>query len=123
MRQVFAIQAQDTVAADLGIRVRGQDLTAHAIRAAYEDDRTIVRNWFMRGTLHTIPTRHSKRLVVLDRLAQSFEPGQRYDEAEVNLVLRRVHPDHAALRRYLVENGFLTREAGVYWRSGGTVDV
>jgi hypothetical protein len=75
------------------------------------------------GTLHTIPTKHTKRLVVLDRLAQEFEPGQRYEETEVNLVLRRVHPDYAALRRYLVENGFLAREAGIYWRSGGTVDV
>jgi hypothetical protein len=75
------------------------------------------------GTLHTIPSKHAKLLVVLDRLAQLFEPGQRYQEAEVNLVLRNVHPDYAALRRYLVENGFLTREAGVYWRSGGTYDV
>ncbi|WP_155370767.1 winged helix DNA-binding domain-containing protein [Catellatospora vulcania] len=55
VRQVFAIQAQDTTAADLGIRARGQDLTAQAIRTAYEQDRSIVRNWFMRGTLHTIP--------------------------------------------------------------------
>ncbi len=75
------------------------------------------------GSLHTIPSKRAKLLVVLDRLAQEFEPGQRYEEAEVNLVLRRVHPDHAALRRYLVENGFLTRESGVYWRSGGTFDV
>lgn len=75
------------------------------------------------GSLAQIPTKHSKRLVVLDHLAQSFEPGQRYEEAEVNMMLRRFHPDCAALRRYLVENGFLTRDAGVYWRSGGTVDV
>jgi hypothetical protein len=75
------------------------------------------------GSLERIPSKHSKRLVVLDHLAQSFEPGQRYEEAEVNLVLRRFHPDYAALRRYLVEDGFLTREASVYWRSGGTFDV
>ncbi len=55
VRRVFAIQAQDATAADLGIRARGQDLTAQAIRSAYDDDRAIVRNWFMRGTLHTIP--------------------------------------------------------------------
>jgi hypothetical protein len=75
------------------------------------------------GRLHTIPSKHAKLIVVLDHLAQSFEPGQRYQEAEVNLVLRRFHDDYAALRRYLVENGFLDRDAGVYWRSGGTVDV
>jgi hypothetical protein len=75
------------------------------------------------GTLHTIPSKRAKLLVVLDRLAQEFEPGQRYEEAEVNLVLKRLHPDHAALRRYLVENGFLDRADNHYWRSGGTFDV
>ena len=74
------------------------------------------------GRLTSIPARHAKRLVVLDHLAQRFEPGRRYEEVEVNRTLREVHDDVAALRRYLVEDGFLSREAGVYWRSGGTVD-
>ena len=39
-------------------------------------------------------------------------PGQTYPEAEVNDMLQRFHPDYAALRRYLVENDFLTREEG-----------
>lgn len=69
----------------------------------------------------TIPSRHAKRLVVLDHIAQSFEPGERYDEIEVNRRLRRFHDDVAALRRYLVEDGFLDRAAGIYWRIGGTV--
>jgi hypothetical protein len=67
--------------------------------------------------------KHAKLLVVLDRLAPEFEPGQKYAEPEVNEVLQRFHPDHAALRRYLVENDFLTREDGSYWRSGGTFEV
>lgn len=75
------------------------------------------------GRVHTIPTRHAKLLVVLDHLAQSFEPGRSYSEAEVNEVLNRFHADHAALRRYLVDEQFLTREDGRYWRSGGTFDV
>jgi hypothetical protein len=73
------------------------------------------------GRLRGIPARHSKRLVVLDHLAQLFEPGERYDEVEVNRRLRGFHDDVAALRRHLVEDGFLDRAAGVYWRSGGTV--
>ena len=75
------------------------------------------------GRLHTIPSKRAKLLVVLDRLAQEFEPGQTYPESDVNEVLRRFHPDYAALRRYLVENDFLTREDGSYWRSGGTFEV
>ncbi|MDT9593931.1 DUF2087 domain-containing protein [Nocardioides zeae] len=75
------------------------------------------------GALHTMPTKHTKRLVVLDHVAQVFEPGVVYPELEVNTALRRFHPDVAALRRYLVENGFLEREANRYWRSGGRVEV
>lgn len=74
------------------------------------------------GRLASIPTKHSKRLVVLDHLAQRFEPGERYPESEVNRLLRPAHDDVAALRRYLVEEGFLDREGGVYWRCGGSVD-
>ena len=75
------------------------------------------------GRLHTIPSRQAKLLVVLDHLAQSFEPGRTYAEAEVNEALGGFHPDHAALRRYLVDDRLLTREDGHYWRSGGTFDV
>jgi hypothetical protein len=75
------------------------------------------------GRLRSIPAKHTKRLVVLDYLAQLFEPGERYPEVEVNRRLREVHPDVAALRRHLVEEGFLDREGGVYWRTGGSFDI
>jgi hypothetical protein len=41
----------------------------------------------------------------------------------VNLMLGKFHPDTAALRRYLVDDGFLERERGEYWRAGGRFDV
>ncbi len=75
------------------------------------------------GRLASIPTRIGKRLVVLDLVAQDFELGEIYPEARVNEILHRRHPDHAALRRYLVEEGFLDRRDGTYWRAGGTVEL
>ena len=87
------------------------------------DDAVLGNFMAVDGRLRTIPTKHSKLLVVLDHLAQAFEPGKTYAEAEVNDILQRFHPDYAALRRYLVENGFMTREDNVYWRSGGTFEV
>jgi hypothetical protein len=75
------------------------------------------------GRLVSIPAQRSKRLVVLDHLVRVFEPGVRYPEREVNTLLGVWHADVAALRRYLVDEGLLTRVAGVYWRSGGRVDV
>ena len=76
------------------------------------------------GQLLAIPTKRAKRLVLLDLLAQEFEPGVHYPEREVNRRLRRWHLDVAALRRYLVDEGFLGREGGggAYWRTGGSFD-
>jgi hypothetical protein len=73
------------------------------------------------GRLIVVPAKRAKRLAVLDRLAQLFEPGERYSEGEVNQRLRSVHDDVAMLRRYLVDEGFLDRAGGIYWRIGGTV--
>ena len=75
------------------------------------------------GRLASIPAQRTKRLMVLHHLLRVFEPGVRYPEREVNALLAVWHPDVAALRRYLVDEGLLTREAGVYWRSGGYVDI
>jgi hypothetical protein len=92
------------------------------LQDALRDKDAVIRSFFAAdGTLKTIPTKIRKRLVVLDRLSQEFEPGEKYDEATVNNRLRAFHPDVAALRRYLVEEGFLDRADGRYWRSGGTV--
>jgi hypothetical protein len=85
-----------------------------------EEAAKVLRRFFRGGRLVSIPTQKSKQLVVLDRLAQEFDIGRRYKEREVNAVLRRYHDDFAALRRYLVDEAFLDREAGEYWRSGGT---
>jgi hypothetical protein len=77
---------------------------------------------FLRGgRIETIPAKHSRRLLLLDQIAQAFEPGVRYPEREVSLFLGGLHPDYAALRRYLVDEELLTRAGGQYWRTGGTV--
>jgi hypothetical protein len=83
----------------------------------------VARRFFRSGRLTVIPARQSKRRLVLDYLAQEFEPGRFYPETVVNQVLRRYHPDCAALRRYLIDEGFMHRWDGCYWRTGGTFDV
>jgi len=35
---------------------------------------------------------------------------------KVNTLLQRHHPDFAALRRYLIDEGFMERHAGIYRR-------
>ncbi|GII55620.1 hypothetical protein Pth03_40090 [Planotetraspora thailandica] len=90
------------------------------LRAAPKERTTMLDTFLVDGRLASIPTKRAKRLVVLDYVAQVFEPGIRYPEKEVNVALRAFHDDYAALRRYLVEEEFLSRENNVYWRSGGS---
>ena len=68
-----------------------------------------------------MPAKRSRRLVLLDYVAGQFDVGVRYPESEVNVRLRALHEDYAALRRCLVDEGFLSREHGEYWRTGGSV--
>ena len=75
------------------------------------------------GRLLTIPVQRKKRLVVLRWLAEDFQPGRKYDEAEVNRIIERRHPDFAALRRYLVDEELMQRRRGVYWRTGSVPNV
>ena len=76
---------------------------------------------FTDGKLVQWPSKHSKRLVVLDHLAQNFQIGTRYSEAEVNDILRVFNDDVAMSRRFLVDAEFLDRSGGYYWRCGGSV--
>jgi hypothetical protein len=93
-----------------------------ALGAASEDEESVLRSFFRDGRLVEIPAKESKRRIVLERIAVEFEPGVRYDEPTVNAIVGRFHADHAAIRRYLVDEGFLDRDHGQYWRSGGRVD-
>ncbi len=125
-----------------GYRLRAEALREMAMADARpepgppgpDDENASVLGRFIRGDrLTSIPVARGKRLVVLGHLAGLFEPGRRYTEAEVNHTLGAWHPDYAALRRYLVDEGFLRRADGTdpatsrsvkhYWRAGGFFDV
>lgn len=75
----------------------------------------ILGSFFEGDRLLSIPAQYRKRLIVLRHLAETvFEEGREYVEKEVNQLLALRHPDVAALRRYLVDERFMTRTAGVY---------
>jgi biotin operon repressor len=94
-----------------------------ALGAANDDEESVLRTFFRDGRLTEIPAKESKRRIVLERIAIEFEPGVRYPEREVNAIVGRFFNDHASIRRYLVDGGFLDREHGEYWRTGGRVEV
>ena len=116
---LYVVGAAFKVAAREALSRQASD--EHADRP--DDVRRVFEAFVRDGRLTQIPTSRQKRLVVLDWLAQEFEPGTRYSETMVNLILGKRHPDTAALRRYLVDEGLLDRAGGEYWRTGGTVEL
>jgi hypothetical protein len=98
----------------------------------YADDRVeaVVRAFVKDGRLIGVPAQVTRRRMLLEHVVQSFEPGRDYSEKEVNAVLRAWTEggdtqgiDHVSLRRYLVDEGLLSRDGSTYRRSGGWVDV
>jgi biotin operon repressor len=76
----------------------------------------VLGNFLVEGRLTKIPAQRKKREVILEFLADQFEPGRRYPEKEVNALIQRYHEDFCTLRRELIMGRLLKREAGVYWR-------
>jgi hypothetical protein len=99
-----------------------EDSASRAVAGRLESEEQL-RPFVHDGRITAMPGRPAKRRLLLDCVAQAFEPGLRFPEAAVDDVLKVLCDDHAALRRHLVDEGFLSRQAGIYWRSGGTVDV
>ena len=88
-----------------------------------DEEREVLARFFTGTQLVEVPANRAKRWVVLQRLALEFDIGRHYSEAEVNEILGAFHDDTATLRRHLVDEEFLDRAGGEYWRSGGRVDV
>lgn len=90
------------------------------LEGATPEQEAVVRNFVTaEGRLRALPAREAKRRLVLEWVAARLEPGRRYAERELNGSLLEIFDDAASLRRFLVDEGFLAREAGVYWRVDG----
>jgi hypothetical protein len=55
VRSTCGIQAQLQAAAELGVGIRAEEVTQAGVRRALWEDRTLVRTWSLRGTLHLHP--------------------------------------------------------------------
>jgi hypothetical protein len=82
----------------------------------YAWERKVLTTFFEGDRLVSIPASRKKRVVVLRQLAERFDGSKRYEEREVNEILRVHHEDVATLRRELVGYGLLRRREGRYWR-------
>lgn len=78
------------------------------------DEQRVLHEFFDGERLRSIPAQRKKRVVILRKLLERFEPEREYTEREVNELLGRAHEDVATLRREFIMYGFMHRERGVY---------
>jgi hypothetical protein len=82
------------------------------------DEERVIRAFVRDGRLISIPAKPHKRELLLPYLLDLCFPDDReYEEREVNQRLALLHPDVAAVRRYLIDGGLMTRDAGIYRRT------
>jgi hypothetical protein len=82
------------------------------------DEERVIRAFVRDGRLVSIPAKPKKRDLLLPYLLDlAFPDDREYEEKEVNQRLALLHPDVAALRRYLVDCRLMTRSSGIYRRT------
>jgi hypothetical protein len=87
-------------------------LSAQVEQDAYRQK--VLKTFFRHGRLVQFPAQLKKRMIVLEKIAEAFEPDREYPEKEVNHILLDYNDDVASLRRGLIEHNLMTRAKGIY---------
>lgn len=107
LRDVCGLQAQLFSATALGMRARSPGLSAANVTRALNDERSIVRTWLMRGTLHVVAAEDVRWLV--DLLGPVLARGAATRHAQLGLTEDLKARAIAAIRGILADAGPLTR--------------
>jgi len=107
LRDVFGLQAQLWSAATLGMRARSAGLDVRTVTRALNGERSIVRTWLMRGTLHIVASEDVRWLLHL--LGPIFARAARRRHAQLGLDDDLKARGVASIRTILAETGPLTR--------------
>src|SRR6266568_8465767 len=102
------IQAQDAQAAQLALRVRSAGLVAADVERARVQERTIIRTWGQRGTLHLLATEDLGWLLPL--FSPVFIAGNRRRYVELGLDEEILARGVRAIHTVLANKGPLTRD-------------
>ncbi len=73
----------------------------------------VLSSFFVGEKLQSIPVQEKKRLIVLQRIMSDFTK-ETYTEKEVNQIIMVHFDDYCTLRRWLVSDGFMSREHEIY---------
>ena len=76
----------------------------------------VINAFFEYGKLKAIPSQRKKERIVLEVIADAFEYDRVYTEREVNVIIADFFDDFCTIRRDMVAENLLDRDAGRYWR-------
>src|SRR3954466_9346383 len=106
-RATGGIQAQDQPASRLSFRSRSRNLTAADVDRARNQERSLLRTWVMRMTIHLIPSEDAGWMLPL------FEPGiERWSRrrlGQLGLSEGKVDKAHRTVVKALADEGPLSR--------------
>ncbi len=108
VKDMCGIQAQDASAATLAVRARSARLVVAAVEQARVEDRTIIRTWGLRGTLHLLATEDLGWLLPL--LGPVFVAGDRRRREELGLSEDVCARGMRMIHEILSRQGPLTRD-------------
>lgn len=76
----------------------------------------VIDTFFEYGKLKAIPAQRKKERIVLEVIAETFAFDRIYSEREVNIIIADFHDDFCTIRRDMIGEGLLERDARGYWR-------
>lgn len=77
----------------------------------------VIKNFIRNGHIIRLPAQRKKRVLLLEHLLESFEPYKIYTESEINDIIRKYYDDYCTVRRELVDEKMMIRNAGKYKRN------
>lgn len=82
-----------------------------------ESDKVISTYMDENKALKSYPSKEKKKIILLKEIVKNFAKGKIYKEVEINRVLKRIYEDNVAIRRDLIDYGFLerTKNCKEYW--------
>ena len=97
------------------IREKSDEAEIQAQRDA-EYRKKVIDAFFEYGKLKSIPSQRKKECIVLEVIADAFEYDRVYTEREVNIIIADFFDDFCTIRRDMISENLLDRDAGKYWR-------
>jgi hypothetical protein len=125
VRRTGGLQAQAWRGAAYGVRARSTATTLRDVSVAQDTDRTVLRGWFMRGTIQLVATEHAGSLLGLLGPKLIKDTSRRYGELGLTESIRAGAADvleahllahgpcgRAELAEVLVRAGLITEPKG-----------